>query len=70
MASAARLRLQLFEVRIHHTRLSSSAKADDPVRLGFPALSLTPVEYWIARFRGRRRLMVGLRCHGAQSRDP
>jgi hypothetical protein len=36
-----------------HPELSSSAKADDPVRGGLSALSLTPLEYWIARFRGR-----------------
>jgi hypothetical protein len=32
------------------SRLSSSAKADDPVRRGLSALSLMPVEYWIARW--------------------
>jgi hypothetical protein len=31
-------------------RLSSSAKADDQVRRGLSALSLTLVEYWIARW--------------------
>jgi hypothetical protein len=32
---------------------SSSAKADDPVRCGPSVGTLAPVEYWIARFRGR-----------------
>jgi len=32
--------------------LSSSAKADDPVRRGVSALWLNPVEYWIPRLRG------------------
>src|ERR1700722_5565438 len=31
-------------------RLSSSAKADDPVRRGVSALLLAPVEYWIPRW--------------------
>jgi hypothetical protein len=44
----------LFEIRISNTfKPSSSAKADDPVLRGLSDLSPTPVEYWIARFRGR-----------------
>jgi hypothetical protein len=40
------------ESAAHHP-MSSSAKADDPVRRGLSALFRTLVEYWIARFRGR-----------------
>jgi hypothetical protein len=35
-----------------YTRPSYSAKAEYPVRRGFAVLSLTPLEYWITRFRG------------------
>jgi hypothetical protein len=34
------------------SKLSSPAKAGDPVRRGFSVQSPTPLEYWITRFRG------------------
>lgn len=34
-------------------KLSYPAKAGYPVHRGFSDLSLTPLEYWIARLRGR-----------------
>ena len=37
---------------VQHQRPSSSAKAEDPVRRGFSAISLTSLEYRITRFRG------------------
>jgi hypothetical protein len=33
-------------------RLSSPAKAADPVRRGFSIQSLTSLEYWVIRLRG------------------
>ena len=35
-----------------HTRLSSSAQAEDPVHRGFSILSSASLEYWITRMRG------------------
>jgi hypothetical protein len=41
-----------------HIRLSSSAQAEDPVRRDFSIQSPTPLEYWITRLRGGRRLSM------------
>jgi hypothetical protein len=35
-----------------HISSSCSAKAGHPVRRDFTVQSLTPLEYWITRFRG------------------
>jgi hypothetical protein len=38
--------------RAASSKLSSPAKAGDPVRRGLSAQSQTSLEYWVTRFRG------------------
>ena len=50
MGIRAKGRRGVMRAKAHRTRNSSSpAKAGDPVRRGFSALSLASLEYWIAR---------------------
>jgi hypothetical protein len=46
-------RIERDRLLLPHSQLSFPAKAGNPVRRGFSIQSQPPLEYWIARFRGR-----------------